>query len=119
MDAILALALFAFWVFCVIDVLLTPASRCRGLPKPAWLLIVILLSWLGSAVWLMAGRPRREAPATSRSYVNAAQGHSGDAGPARSTAVDAAADAEFLRQCRARAEEQRIRYRQSQRGDQD
>ncbi len=118
MDGILALALFALWVFCVVDVLFTPADRCRGLPKLAWLFIVVLLSWLGSAVWLLAGRPRREVPAAPRSYASAAPGRPQYETFDGSTAGDAAADAEFLLQCRARAEEQRARYRESQRDEQ-
>ncbi len=113
MDGVLALALFGLWVFCVVDVLFTPADRCRGLPKLAWLAIVVLLSWLGSAVWLLAGRPRRT--------VAVVMSADADKGPSQAprdalgwSSVD---DADFLEQCRDRAEEQRARYRRSQRDD--
>ena len=62
-DSIFALALFGLWVFCLIDVIMTPRAACRRLPKPAWLVLVFLLSWIGAALWLAAGRPRRTASA--------------------------------------------------------
>ncbi len=111
MDEILAVALFGFWIFCVVDVLFTAPDRCRRLPKFAWLVIVVFLSWLGSAIWLIAGRPRRAVPADAPSYASATPTHEQIGG-------SNADDAEFLRQCRARAEEQRATYRQSMRDDQ-
>src|ERR1700712_92546 len=63
LESIFALALFGLWVFCLIDVVMTPRAACRRLPKLAWLVLVFLLSWIGAALWLAAGRPRRLASA--------------------------------------------------------
>ncbi len=44
-------------IFCLIDVIQTPADEIRNLPKVAWLLIIIVLPLIGGIAWLVAGRP--------------------------------------------------------------
>ena len=59
-SALLEIALFAFWVYCIVDVLLSDASEVRSLSKWAWLAIVILLLPafpVGGALWFGLGRP--------------------------------------------------------------
>ena len=46
------------WVYCVYDVITTDDVIIQHLPKLVWLLIVILLSDIGSLLWLGFGRPR-------------------------------------------------------------
>jgi hypothetical protein len=73
-DGVLGLFFLGLWIFCIIDVITTPESQCRNLPKIAWLLIVILLMDIGSIAWLVAGRnwegaaraPLTKAPAHPR-----------------------------------------------------
>lgn len=55
---IVGLLLVAFWVYCLLDVLTTDKAAIRNLPKLAWVLIVVLMTWLGGLAWLVAGRPR-------------------------------------------------------------
>jgi hypothetical protein len=114
LDSIFALALFGLWAFCLIDVVMTPRAACRRLPKPAWLVIVFLLSWIGALLWLAGGRPRRAA----EPVVPQGPGEHDYERIGASTAVDAQAHEEYARQVRARAEEQRTRYQQSLREDQ-
>jgi hypothetical protein len=81
-------------VYCVLDVLRTPAEAVRTLPKPLWLLLV-LAPFFGPAAWFLAGRaPKRAAPAPR---------------PVERGAPDD--DEDFLRELRRRAEEQRRRAR--------
>jgi type VI protein secretion system component VasK len=54
---ILGLALLALWIYCIVDVISTDDVLIRNMPKPLWLLIVILLPTIGSLVWLALGRP--------------------------------------------------------------
>lgn len=54
---LLFVLLFAFWIYCVIDVIATDAAVIRNLPKMAWLFLVILLPEVGSVAWLLLGRP--------------------------------------------------------------
>ncbi len=53
----LGVLMLALWVFCVVDVMTTPAQQVRNLPKLAWVFVVVLLMDIGSIVWLVAGRP--------------------------------------------------------------
>lgn len=57
----LALVLIAFWVFSIVDCALQPPTRHRGVSKPVWLLIVVLLPVIGGVLWLIVGRSRPSA----------------------------------------------------------
>ncbi len=46
----------AFYIYCIIDVLRTPSTEARSLPKFVWLLLVILVPILGGLLWLALGR---------------------------------------------------------------
>ncbi|KNE81169.1 MULTISPECIES: PLDc N-terminal domain-containing protein [Streptomyces] len=59
------LLVLALWIYAFIDCLNTPEDQVRKLPKPVWVLIVVLFGYVlfGSLAWLLAGRPRRTAGA--------------------------------------------------------
>lgn len=63
---ILALVAAAFWVFTIVDCSVQPANRHRGVSKPIWILIVVLLPVLGGLLWLSVGRVRRSSIAARR-----------------------------------------------------
>jgi hypothetical protein len=51
--ALFALFATGFWLYCLTDAILTPASQCRGLRKPAWI-AVITVTFIGGAIaWLI------------------------------------------------------------------
>ncbi|WAX56553.1 PLDc N-terminal domain-containing protein [Jatrophihabitans cynanchi] len=108
-DGVFGLALLGLWIFCIIDVITTPEDRCRNLPKVVWVLIVLLLTFVGSIVWLFAGRPWDAAAAGSKRAPAARR-------PAdrRPVATNPDDDEEFLAGLRARAEEQRRRARRAE-----
>jgi hypothetical protein len=56
---IFSLAVFALWVYCIVDVISTDEALVRNLPKLIWLLIVIFVPTVGSIVWLLLGRPEK------------------------------------------------------------
>ncbi len=119
LDEILGLAVLALYVFCIVDVIMTPDGACRNVPKLLWLFIVIVLPTIGSVVWLVAGRPRTASMADSGRHAGAGpQGFPEYERPGRAPADSPDDDAEFLRQCRERAQEQRRRYQQRHRDDQ-
>lgn len=105
----LGLIILAVMIAALIDIIGSEVG-VRGLPRWAWLLLVIVLPLVGSIVWFIAGRP-----------VAGGRGYGPAAGSGRATALgfpeydqpgrfepqDPAADAEFLRQVRERAQEQR------------
>ncbi|WP_214409936.1 PLDc N-terminal domain-containing protein [Sphaerisporangium fuscum] len=59
-SVLLGLALLAFWLYCLFDVITTPEEDVRNLPKLLWVLIVVLLADLGGLLWLLLGRPLGE-----------------------------------------------------------
>jgi hypothetical protein len=61
--ALLALFMTGFWLYCLTDVILTPARECRGLSKQAWVAVVPVTFIAGAFAWLVVRRPVRE-PAT-------------------------------------------------------
>lgn len=63
---ILALVATAFWVFTIVDCALQPPTRHRGVSKPMWVLIVVLLPVLGGILWLAIGRSRRTSRLVAR-----------------------------------------------------
>ena len=63
---ILALVATAFWVYTIVDCSVQPATRHRGVSKPIWILIVVLLPVLGGLLWLTIGRMRRSTIAARR-----------------------------------------------------
>lgn len=116
-DGGFGLALFALWVFCLIDVIRTDESRCRNLRKTWWVLIVVLLVSVGALSWLIAGRPwTRRATSELPDRLGAVPE---DEGSGRFSVNRPEDDQEFLRRCRERAEEQRRVYREQQRGEPD
>jgi uncharacterized RDD family membrane protein YckC len=55
-----ALALFAFWIWMLIS-----AIQNRGLTdneKIVWVLVVVLLHWLGALLYFFIGHPKRNSP---------------------------------------------------------
>lgn len=63
---ILALVATAFWVYTIVDCAVQPATRHRGVSKPAWTVIVILLPVLGGILWFVIGRGRAGGPVIRR-----------------------------------------------------
>jgi hypothetical protein len=115
-DGIGGLIFLGLWVFCFIDVLLTPDTAVRNLPKLAWVFIVLLLPDIGSIAWLIAGRPWNRVPAAQ---ARGATGRFPEYDrPGRYVPTNPDDDEEFLAGLRRRAEEQRRRAREAQ-PDQD
>ncbi len=99
-------------IFCVVDVL-TTRGEPRHLPRWVWLVLVLLFPIVGSAAWLLAGRPGRAGRLVTR-YERHSPAFPEYDRPGRVAALDTEADEEFLRQCRERAERQRHRHREQQ-----
>ena len=111
-DGAFGVVMLAVWLFCIIDVITTDQSRIRNLPKITWLFIVILIPDIGSIIWLVAGHTwePRQAPLTRQQSRYPEYDR-----PGRHIAANPDDDEAFLRQVRARAEEQRRRNTQGQR----
>lgn len=56
---VLVVIAVAFTIYTLVDVLLTDRARVRGLQKPLWALVVVLLPVIGGVLWLVIGKARR------------------------------------------------------------
>ncbi|WP_375426635.1 PLD nuclease N-terminal domain-containing protein [uncultured Friedmanniella sp.] len=113
-EVVFGLIVFALWVFCLIEVIVSRDGAVRQLPKLAWLVIVLLFPLAGSIAWLVVGRPAATTATPSRFERPVPEYPEYDR-PGRATATNPEADAAFLRQVRERAEQQRRAYRDRQR----
>jgi hypothetical protein len=57
--ALFALFMTGFWLYCLTDAIFTPASECRGVSKPAWIVIIAVTFVGGAVAWLMVRQPVR------------------------------------------------------------
>ncbi|MCQ8774487.1 PLD nuclease N-terminal domain-containing protein [Streptomyces telluris] len=57
------LLILALWIYAFVDCLNTPEKEVRGLPKIAWVFVILLFGevLIGPVAWLIAGRPRAAA----------------------------------------------------------
>jgi hypothetical protein len=63
---VLGVAAAVFYIYSVADCALFDRSRVRGLPKPLWLLVIILFPVIGGVLWFLIGRGRRGSVAQRR-----------------------------------------------------
>lgn len=112
LELLFSAIVFAVWIYTLVDVIGTPQATIRNLPKIAWLIVVLLFPLLGSAAWFILGRPEGRAARPAGAYERSAPAFPEYDKPGRATAIDPGKDEEFLRQVRARAEEQRRRHEQ-------
>src|ERR1700760_3711062 len=89
LGALFALFISGFWVYCLVDVALTPSNEFRRLPKWAWIAFVVVTFVIGAAIWLAVRRPAQPTaaprPPGPRGTGNRGGGHPGKepAPPAR------------------------------------
>ena len=62
---VLAVVVVVFTVYAFVDCLLSERTRVRGLPKPVWVIVILLVPPIGGILWLTIGRARRS-PRNSR-----------------------------------------------------
>ncbi len=53
----LGLVAFAFWIWMLVDCVTKEPSE--GNEKIVWVLIIVLLNWLGALIYLIVRRPQR------------------------------------------------------------
>ncbi|WP_439029376.1 PLD nuclease N-terminal domain-containing protein [Gordonia terrae] len=110
----LGLIYLAVLVIALIDIITTDDAAVRGLPKFAWVVLVVMLPLIGALVWLAVGRPTAD-ERPRRQHSAAASEFPEYDHPGRYVPQDPQADREFLQQLRDRAEQQRRTAREQQR----
>jgi len=63
MPFLVSLLVVTAMVLAIVDIILRDQSQVKHLPKPVWLILVILMPLLGSILWFALGRewPERQA----------------------------------------------------------
>ncbi|WP_449283037.1 PLDc N-terminal domain-containing protein [Leucobacter sp.] len=56
----------AFTLYALVDAAMTDASRARGVSKPVWVVIVVLLPVIGGVLWFLIGKGAKTAAAPRR-----------------------------------------------------
>ncbi|WME22034.1 PLD nuclease N-terminal domain-containing protein [Brachybacterium sp. GU-2] len=84
---ILAVLSIALTVFALADCVQTQDDKVRGVPKWAWIVLIVLIPWVGPLTWLFVGK--------ERSWWG--RGSSGSPGPRRDGPLAPDEDPEFLR----------------------
>jgi hypothetical protein len=100
MGYVVVLLLVGVTIYALVDCWNSTDDEVRGLPRPAWLLVVLVVPLVGGIAYLLLGRDRADGPRLSRPRVVAPDD-----------------DPEFLRQLdqqrrRAAAEERRREQQQ-------
>ena len=54
--AIIGIAILAFWVWALVDAIKNP--RLSDNERIIWIIVIVLTSWLGALIYLLAGRKR-------------------------------------------------------------
>lgn len=60
---LLAVAVLTIVVYGLVDVIRTDRRLTRGISKPAWIVVMLVLPVIGAALWFIFGRPRGSRPA--------------------------------------------------------
>lgn len=67
---VVAVAVLVVFVYGLIDVIRTDSRQTKGISKPAWIVVQLVLPVIGAIIWFLIGRPRDTAPArTSYSHT--------------------------------------------------
>jgi hypothetical protein len=93
--AVLAIASIALTIFALADCIQSEDSRVRGLPKWAWIVLIVLLPWVGPLTWLLVGRDRQNGAPTPFDNLGGRPG--GAPGSPRSRPLAPDEDPDFLR----------------------
>jgi hypothetical protein len=59
LDVLLVLFVAGVWVYCLIDVIMTPQTELRSLTTMSWAVLVTVLPVAGAVAWLLTGRRAR------------------------------------------------------------
>lgn len=62
----LAVVLVIITVYALVDCSLLPRERVRGLPRWAWVLVILFVPLIGPVLWLVVGRGGRAGRANAR-----------------------------------------------------
>jgi hypothetical protein len=62
-------AVVFFTVFALVDCVMTDSRRVRGIPKAAWVFVILLIAPIGGLLWLTVGKDRSPGGTAVRSIA--------------------------------------------------
>jgi len=60
---VIVVAVIVVFVYGLIDLIRTDPRQTKGISKPAWIVVQIVLPVIGATLWFLIGRPRGTSPA--------------------------------------------------------
>lgn len=60
--AFIVVVAVALAIFCLVQVIQSRGQQVRGMPRWAWVPVIVLLPLIGPIAWLVLGRPRDGGP---------------------------------------------------------
>lgn len=63
---LVAVGLTGFWIWTLVDAINTPDESFQSGSTLVWVLVILLLGWLGAFIYLSAGRPTHGSVTTPR-----------------------------------------------------
>jgi len=60
---VVVVAVLVVFVYGLVDVIRTDPRQTKGISKPAWIVVQIVLPVIGATLWFLIGRPRGTSPA--------------------------------------------------------
>ncbi|MGO4192764.1 PLD nuclease N-terminal domain-containing protein [Arthrobacter sp. YAF17] len=60
---VIVVAVIVVFVYGLVDVIRTDPRETKGISKPAWIVVQIVLPVIGAILWFLIGRPRGTSPA--------------------------------------------------------
>jgi hypothetical protein len=123
MSYVILLLAVGVTIYALVDLWHSSDDEVRGLPRLAWLLIVVLFPLVGGVAYLVAGRDRHDQPRLSRPRVVAPDDdpdflHQLDQ-QRRRAAADERRREQQLRKERKEREKQERQHRKERQGDHD
>ncbi|MFC0675826.1 PLD nuclease N-terminal domain-containing protein [Brachybacterium hainanense] len=95
---LIALVSIGLSIFALADCIQTEDENVRGIPKWAWIVLIVLIPWVGPITWLLVGKDRSSASG-SKGLAGAfgPRGADGNGGARRGRPLAPDEDPEFLR----------------------
>ncbi|CAI3802989.1 PLD nuclease N-terminal domain-containing protein [Pseudarthrobacter sp. MM222] len=59
---VVTVAVLVVFVYGLVDVIRTDPRQTKGISKPAWIVVQIVLPVIGAVLWFLIGRPRGTGP---------------------------------------------------------
>lgn len=122
MAIVFSLLMLAVTVFAIVDIIVRDDGQIRFMPKALWLILVILVPFVGAILWLVLGRERAErtTPVVRMPQPRAPRAHPPVSAPLPASPRDTRSTEQQLADLEREIEEERLRAelrrRQQERG---